>query len=185
MKLATRPESSNGKAINLSGLPARDKKKDLWNFIVETPRGSHNKFKYLPEHGLFGLHRVLPTGSVFPFDFGFVPSTKAEDGDPIDVLVLMEDAVFPGCLVPGRLIGVIEAKQTEDGKTKRNDRLLGVAQCSRLHADVRNIKELDDRLLTEIEHFFKSYDEMEKKVFKPIGRRGPGRAAKLIRRALS
>ncbi len=173
------------KAIDLSGLRPTDRDGRIWNIVVETPRGSHHKFKYMPEHGLFGLHRVLPAGAIFPFDFGFVPGTKCQDGDPIDVLVLMEDAVFPGCLVPGRVIGVIEAKQTEKGKTERNDRLLAVAECSRIHANIRNIKELDERLLTEIEHFFKSYDEMQNKVFKPIGRRGPSRAAKLIRSAMT
>jgi len=185
MQLDTQPKRSSKRAIDLSGLKPRDRKGDGWNIIVETPRGSHHKFKYMPEHGLFALHRVLPAGSVFPFDFGFVPGTKADDGDPIDVLLLMEEAVFPGCLVRGRLIGVIEARQTENGKTERNDRLLAVAECSRLHAHIRNIKELDDRLLAEIEHFFRSYDEMQNKIFKPIGRRGPGRAAKLIKRAMS
>jgi inorganic pyrophosphatase len=95
--------------------------------IIETPQGSRNKFDYDAELGLFKLGGVLPAGAVFPFDFGFVPSTTGGDGDPLDVLVLMDEAAFAGCLVEARLIGVIEAKQTErDGKTTRNDRLVAV-----------------------------------------------------------
>src|SRR3954464_7536915 len=88
------------------------------NMIIDTPKGSRNKFKYDEAHGLFKLSGVLPAGASFPFDFGYVPSTRGEDGDPVDVLVLMDEPAFAGCLVPARLIGVIEAEQTEtDGAT--------------------------------------------------------------------
>ena len=102
--------------------------------VIETPKGSPNKLAFEPRYGTFVLKGVLPAGAVFPFDFGFVPSTRAEDGDPLDVLVLMDAPVFPGCIVPSRLVGVIEAEQTEDGKTERNDRLLAVAANSAAHA---------------------------------------------------
>src|SRR3954468_15152110 len=82
--------------------------------IVETPKGSQNKYEYEPRSGSFILAGVLPAGAVFPFDFGFVPSTLGEDGDPLDVLLLMDAAAFSGCIVYARLIGVIEAEQTED-----------------------------------------------------------------------
>jgi inorganic pyrophosphatase len=87
--------------------------------VIETPKGSPNKFAFEPRFGTFVLKGVLPAGAVFPFDFGFVPSTRAEDGDPVDVLVLMDAPAFPGCVVPSRLVGVIEAEQTEGGKTER------------------------------------------------------------------
>src|SRR5919202_2577365 len=103
------------------------------NVIIETPKGSRNKFKYDEQRGLFKLSGVLPAGAVFPFDFGFVPSTRGEDGDPLDVLVLMDEPAFAGCLVPSRLIGVIEAEQTEEGTTERNDRLIAVAANSYTH----------------------------------------------------
>src|SRR3982751_6438476 len=93
--------------------------------IIETPQGSRNKFNYDGERGLFKLGGVLPAGAVFPFDFGFVPSTLGGDGDPLDVLVLMYDTGVAGCLVTARLVAVIEAEQTEhDGETTRNDRLI-------------------------------------------------------------
>src|ERR1700716_1118059 len=74
--------------------------------VIETPKGSPNKLAFAPRHGTFVLKGVLPAGAVFPFDFGFVPSTLGEDGDPLDVLLLMDAPVFPGCIVPSRLIGV-------------------------------------------------------------------------------
>src|SRR5204863_796713 len=101
--------------------------------VIETPKGSRSKFKYDEEHGLFKLSGVLPAGAVFPFDFGFVPATVGEDGDPLDVLVLMDEPVFSGCFVAARLLGVIEARQTEDGKTERNDRLIAVSAKAPTH----------------------------------------------------
>src|SRR5215216_4797853 len=81
--------------------------------IIETPKGSRNKFNYDGARALFKLGGVLPAGAVFPFDFGFVPSTVGGDGDPLDVLVLMDEPAFAGCLVRTRLVGVVEAEQTE------------------------------------------------------------------------
>lgn len=151
------------------------------NVVIETPQGSRNKFEYDEELGIFKLGGVLPTGAVFPFDFGFVPATLGEDGDPIDVLVLMDEPAFVGCLVPSRLIGVIEAEQTEkDGKTERNDRLIAVAVDSHDHRDITSIHQLSDNLLYEIEHFFISYNQTKGKEFKPLGRFAVERATTLV-----
>ena len=151
------------------------------NVIIETPKGSRNKFNYDPELRLFKLGGVLPSGAVFPFDFGFVPSTLGGDGDPLDVLVLMDAPAFTGCLVNARLIGVIEAEQTErDGETTRNDRLIAVVEGSRLMRKVRSLGSLNESLLDEIEHFFVSYNQAKGKEFKPLGRFGPTRAQKLV-----
>jgi inorganic pyrophosphatase len=150
------------------------------HIIIETPKGSRNKFNYDEELGLFKLGGVLPAGAVFPFDFGFVPATLGGDGDPLDVLLLMDEPAFVGCLVEARLIGVIEAEQTEDGETTRNDRLIAVASESRTHKHVRSLSSLNETVVDEIEHFFVSYNEIKKKVFKPLGRFGPQRALKLV-----
>jgi inorganic pyrophosphatase len=150
------------------------------NIIIETPKGSRNKFAYDEDEGLFKLKGVLPAGAVFPFDFGFVPSTLGEDGDPLDVLVLMDEPAFVGCLVPVRLIGVIEAEQTEDAETNRNDRLIAVAANSHSHREVRSLDAISENLISEIEHFFVSYNTIKGKRFKPLGRFGPERAEKLI-----
>jgi inorganic pyrophosphatase len=151
------------------------------NVIIETPKGSRNKFNYDEETGLFKLGGVLPAGASFPFDFGFVPSTLGGDGDPLDVLVLMDEPAFTGCLVRVRLVGVVKAEQTErDGETTRNDRLIGVAAESRLHKGVRTLKGLGPALLDEIEHFFVSYNDFKGKRFKPLGRFGPKKATELV-----
>jgi inorganic pyrophosphatase len=151
------------------------------NVIIETPKGSRNKFNYDEERGLFKLGGVLPAGAVFPFDFGFVPSTTGGDGDPLDVLLLMDEPAFTGCLVMARLLGVIEAEQTErDGETVRNDRLIAVASEARTHREVRSLQKLNENLIDEIEHFFISYNEIKGKQFKPLGRFGPTRATRLV-----
>jgi inorganic pyrophosphatase len=154
------------------------------NVIIETPKGARNKFKYEPDLGIFTLGGVLPQGAVFPFDFGFVPGTEGGDGDPLDVLVLMDEPAFAGCLVPSRLIGVIEAEQTEDGVTERNDRLIAVAANSHNHADIHSIDALSGNIVEEIEHFFVSYNEAKGKRFKTLARRGPRRAETIVRQGL-
>jgi inorganic pyrophosphatase len=156
------------------------------NVIIETPKGSRNKFNYDEEHGLFKLGGVLPAGAVFPYDFGFLPHTLGGDGDPLDVLVLMDEPAFAGCLVPSRLVGVIEAEQTErDGETIRNDRLIAVAADSRDHRHIRTLSDLNEHLVDEIEHFFVSYNEIKGKQFHPLGRHGPQRAERVVREAMT
>jgi inorganic pyrophosphatase len=130
--------------------------------------------------GIFILKGVLPIGSNFPFDFGFLPSTLGSDGDPLDILLLMDEPAFPGCLIPSRLIGVIEAEQTENNKVIRNDRLIGVADKSALHKDIKSFNDLNKNLLPEIEHFFISYNKMRGKEFKLLGENGPKKAMVLI-----
>lgn len=164
--LEINPYSSNDKELNV---------------IIETAKGSRNKFNYDEKLHLFKLGGVLPAGAVFPFDFGFIPSTLGGDGDPLDVLLLMDEPAFPGCLVEARLVAVIEALQTErDGEQMRNDRLIAIASDSRTHKAVRTLADLNEVLLDEIEHFFISYNQIKGKEFAPLGRHGPIKAAKLV-----
>src|SRR6185437_5200690 len=135
-------------------LPARDGESGDVTVVIETPKGNRNKFKYDEKRGVFKLNGVLPVGSSFPYDFGFIPSTKAPDGDPIDVLVLMDESAFPGCIIDARLIGVIEAEQTEEGKTTRNDRLIAVATHSKDFLNLRSLRDVNSNLIEEIKHFF-------------------------------
>lgn len=171
--------SSAGNNLNELDAFAHDSRE--LNVIIETPKGSRNKFNYDEDLCLFKLGGVLPAGAVFPFDFGFVPQTVGGDGDPLDVLVLMDEPAFTGCLVRVRLLGVIEAEQTErEGETTRNDRLIGLAAESRQHQKVRSLATLDETLLAEIEHFFISYNKIKGKEFRPLGRYGPKRAVELV-----
>src|SRR5215831_19946718 len=91
--------------------PVVEDDNNLIQVIIETPKASRNKYVFNPELKVFALKRVLPAGMTFPYDFGFVPSTKADDGDPLDVLVLMDEPAFPGCLLKCRVVGVIEGEQ--------------------------------------------------------------------------
>ena len=167
----------------ISKLPPFDRESGDLNVIIDTPKGSRNKFSWGEKLQLFELSGMLPAGAVFPYDFGFIPKTRGGDGDPLDVLVLMDEPAFTGCLVRSRLLGVIEAEQTEKGETERNDRLIAVAAKSRTHADLKSIADLNPKLLDEIEHFFVSYNEAKGKKFKPLGRYGPERAMKLVQRS--
>lgn len=126
------------------------------------------------------LKGVLSEGSSFPYDFGFVPSTLGEDGDPLDVLVLMDAPAFVGCLLEVRLLGALEAEQTENGHTERNDRLLAVSANSRQHQHLQELKDLPTQLLDEIEHFFKQYNEASGRVFRVVRRAGAKRAGELL-----
>ena len=163
-------------------IPAWDPETGHLNVIVDTPRGSAIKFKYDVSNRIYTISHILPPGTVFPFDFGSIPSTLAADGDPLDVIVLVEEGSFAGCLVPVCLVGVLEAEQTQEGKTQRNDRLIGVAVASRLYEKTRTLKDLPVRRLTEIEHYFVSYNKERGRKFRPIGRFGPARARALVRK---
>jgi inorganic pyrophosphatase len=153
---------------------------DALMVVIETPKGSQNKFVFEPRFGAFVLKGMLPVGAVFPFDFGMIPSTEGGDGDPLDILILMDAPAYPGCIVPARLIGVIEAQQTEDGRTEQNDRLLAVASNSARHQSIRELADLSPDLIGQIEHFFISYNSAKGKEFKPTGRFGPDRAAAVV-----
>ena len=150
---------------------------------IETPRGSRNKLKFDPAKKMFSLSKILPEGMVFPYDFGFVPGTKADDGDPLDVLVLTDEPLFPGCLVECRLIGVIELTQEESGKKERNDRLIAVAEASLLYADVQHPSALNDVVLKQVEEFFVNYQKVRDIKVTILGRHGPARARDVLRRS--
>jgi inorganic pyrophosphatase len=160
-------------------LPAFDESGEL-NAVIDTPKGSRNKYKLDEKRRQYRLSGVLPAGAVFPFDFGFVPSTRGGDGDPLDVLILMDEAAFTGCLIPARLIGVLEAEQTEKGKTEENDRLIAVASASHEYKDVKRLDQVGKNVLDEIEHFFVSYNEIKGKKFEVKRRSGPDRAKRIV-----
>ena len=128
--------------------------------VIESPKGSGHKYDYEPDLKRFKLKKILPAGLVFPFDFGFIPDTKGEDGDPLDVIVISEITGFPGCVMDCRIVGAIKVNQTErDGSTMRNDRYFAVPVVSQFFSEVRSIHHLAEATLNQIEHFFKNYNE--------------------------
>lgn len=160
-----------------------DKDDGMLQVVIETPKGSHNKFAFDPDQKVFTLKKVLPAGMVFPYDFGFLPQTLAPDGDPIDVLLLMDEPAYPGIVVRSRLIGVIEGEQVEGKKTNRNDRLLAVAESNYQYADIKRAKDLPDEFLKQLEEFFVNYHRLEGKQYRLLGCKGSDAASKLIRQA--
>lgn len=169
-----------GTTHKLEHLSAREPDSGLVHVVVDTPKGSRNKYKYDEQLGLYRLSKVLPLGSAFPYDFGFIPSTRAADGDPLDVLVLGEEALFPGCLVTLRLGGVIQAEQTEHGRTFRNDRILGAIETSVNRPAIQTFEDLRPERLDEIEHCFMAYNHLEGRHVTPLGRHGPAMAEQLL-----
>jgi len=150
--------------------------------VIETPKGSRNKYDYDPDCDCMDLATVLPEGMSFPYDFGFAPSTLGDDGDPLDILVLMDAPVVPGCVVRSRLIGALEAKQRpKAGKWTRNDRLLAVACHAQTHDGIASIKGLRPHLLDEIKEFFVAYNKLRGREFKPRAAVGPAKAQRLLK----
>ena len=160
-----------------------DKNAGLIQVIIETPKGSRNKFAYDEEQNIFTVKKVLPAGMSFPYDFGFLPRTQAPDGDPIDVLLLMDEPAFPGIAVRARLIGVIQGEQIEGKKKTRNDRLLAVAEMNHEYAYIKKIGDLPKQFVHELEEFFVNYHSLEGKEYKLLGCKGAGVAMRAIKDA--
>ena len=157
---------------------------ELVNAIIETPKGSRNKYTYDLANDLCKLKRALPAGLMFPFDFGFIPSTLADDGDPMDILVLTDAPTFPGCLVECKVLGIIKVEQEKKGGQVRNDRVIALHVESRMFGSVSHINELEDGLIKEIINFFESYNNSSGDVFKPLGNGGPLEAIELIKKSI-
>jgi inorganic pyrophosphatase len=169
--------------MRLDKLPEGDPESGDKLAVVETPKGSRNKYDYDPELRALRLAGVLPGGMVFPYDFGFFPSTKADDGDPVDVLILLDEPAVPGCVLPVRVIGAIEAEQRkEGGEWVQNNRILAVASHSHVHSRLQSIDEVNPATLDEIEAFFDQYNRLKNVEFRVTRRSGPKRAEELIDR---
>jgi inorganic pyrophosphatase len=168
-------------AVAFAALPISDPESGDFLAVMETPKGSRNKYGYNEKLGVFELRKVLPRGMIFPYDFGFLPSTEGADGDPLDVLLLLDEPAPMGCVIRVRVVGAIEAEQREKGDHwMRNDRLIAVATHAQLHGNVESLKEINPRVLDEIEAFFGQYNQMQGKEFRVVDRCGPKAALKLI-----
>jgi len=175
----------NGRRASLadpSRLNPRDSDdKKMLRVVIETPKGSRNKFAFDPKQHIFELKKVLPAGMTFPYDFGFVPSTMADDGDPVDVLVLMDEPAFPGCVLSCRPIGVIEGEQGAKKNKERNDRIVAVERDAHSWADIKSIDDLGKQFCRELEEFFVDYHKLIGKKYRVLGLRGPDQARKLVK----
>src|SRR4051794_1721032 len=150
--------------------------------VVETPRGSRAKLEFDPKLGAFTLAKPLLAGLTYPYDWGFIPSTKAEDGDPLDVLIIHDARTYPGVVLKCRPIGILEVQQNSKGRVERNDRVFAIPDRSPLEADLKDVRDLPSRGREELEQFFNATDALENKELSFLGWHGPSRAIKTIRR---
>jgi inorganic pyrophosphatase len=167
----------------LIDLPLQDSETGDITVIVETPKGSHNKYKYDPECRALRLASVLGEGLSFPYDFGFFPSTQGDDGDPLDVLLFLDYGVPPCTVVSTRLIGVLEIRQRSEKEKhwERNDRFFAVATHAHDHGHLKTLDDLRPHMIEEIESFFGHYAGLNGKQLEVLARKGPRRAHKLLK----
>src|SRR5580704_10744033 len=147
---------------NFMNLPSFTEDGDV-NVVVETPRGSRAKFAYEPKLETFTLSKSLLTGLTYPHDWGFVPSTKADDGDPLDIMVVHDATTFPGVVLVCRVIGVLQIEQKSKNKKERNDRLFAVPRRSHSEQGLRDVRNLSKAIRLELAKFFIATDELENK----------------------
>lgn len=158
--------------------------KEFLRVVIETPKGSRNKFAFNQEERVFELKKVLPSGMAFPYDFGFAPSTLAPDGDPIDVLVLMDEPAFPGCVLMCRPIGVIEGEQGDKKERERNDRIVAVEKDAHSWEGIKRIDDLGKQFVRELEEFFVNYHRLSGEQYRILGVKGPQHSRTLVKSAI-
>lgn len=163
--------------------PHLDRKTGVCRAVIETPKGRRSKYDWDPKSKAFRLKSLLPDGMSFPLDYGFIPSTLADDGDPADVMVLADEPVEMGAVLEVRLIGVIEAEEREHGRSERNDRLLAVAVVSHLYAGVKTPADLPESFLDHLNQFWVNKAKLEGKDFRVLGVRDPVVAIDLVAKA--
>jgi inorganic pyrophosphatase len=173
--------------MNFATLGAFPSSKSV-HVIVESPRGAAVKLKYDARLEAFTLSRPLPEGVVFPYDWGFVPSTRAADGDPLDVMVLWDRATFPGVVLECRLVGMLAVEQNRKKhptQRQRNDRVFAVPIDAPRQSSLKTVGALPARVKRELEAFFVASTAFENKRLEFLGWSGPAAAERLVRASLA
>jgi len=164
---------------NFFNLPTFTDARDV-HVVIETPRGSHVKFAYDAKLKTFVLRKSLLTGLTYPHDWGFAPSTTADDGDPLDVMVIHDGTTFPGVVVICRPIGILRIEQKSKNKPERNDRVFAVPLRSHSGNALKDVRDLTKPIQDELEKFFIATEELEDKKLKILGWEGPGPALSAV-----
>ena len=162
---------------NYLNLPIGESAPDEVNAVIEIPRGQTNKYEYDKQLHVFRLDRNLYSPVHYPGDYGFIPSTLSDDGDPLDVLVLVDAPSFTGCLMAVRPIGML--RMVDQGR--EDDKILAVGTNNPIYKDVRDYGELYPHVLLEIEHFFTIYKELEAKTTRIAGWNDAAQAREIVR----
>jgi len=165
--------------VDLARIPAQPKP-GLINVLIEIPGGSKNKYEFDKDLGAFALDRVLYASVRYPFDYGFVPNTLADDGDPLDGMVIMDEPTFPGCVIAARPIGMLEMIDGGD----RDEKILCVPDKDPRYANVKSLSDVAQHRLDEIAEFFRTYKNLEKKVTEILGWKGVDEVATLVQQCI-
>jgi len=164
-------------------LPPFDEQRNL-RVVVETPRSANIKIKFDDKLGCFSLSRVLPLGVTYPYDFGFVPQTLAQDGDPLDAMVLIDAMTYPGVVISCRLLGALYVEE-RGLRGRPNHRLVAVPVKASRRDDWRNFSDLGKRMQQELERFFVMSSAFTSKDPVVRGWVGPDAANDMVHRAIS
>ena len=146
-------------------LPAGPNAPELIHAIVEIPGNTRNKYEFDHEHGYLRLDRVLSSPLHYPADYGLIPQTLYDDGDPLDVLVLIKEPTFPGCVLTVRPIGIF--KMLDQGEA--DDKILAVVNNDPLYSEFHGLRDTPAHYLREVEHFFSHYKDLEGKRVEALG----------------
>jgi inorganic pyrophosphatase len=138
---------------------------DVANMIVEIPKGRRTKFEVDKATGLIKMDRYLYSSTMYPGDYGFIPQTLAEDGDPSDILVMVNEPTFSGCLIEARIVGIFKMKD----KGQNDFKLLAVPHKDPLFGDIKTLEDVPHHFLREVEHFFSTYKTLEGVTIEPLG----------------
>ena len=168
--------------VDFIKLPAWDKGGAL-HIVVETPRGSKAKFKFDSKLGTFVFLKSLMLGLSYPYDWGFVPSTLSDDGDPLDAMVIHDAATAPGMVIPCRAIGILQVRQTKKGKWVRNDRIIAVPADAHAVRSIRSIRQISPEVRKELEKFFAATQALNDKEVRFIGWGATAEAVETVRRS--
>ncbi|MDB9495098.1 inorganic diphosphatase [Spirulina major CS-329] len=165
--------------MDLARIPAQPKP-GLLNVLIEIPAGSKNKYEFDKDLNAFALDRVLFSSVHYPYDYGFIPNTLADDGDPLDGMVLIDQPTFPGCVIPVRPIGMLEMIDGGD----RDEKLICVPNDDPRCAQVQSLENIAPHRLDEIAEFFRTYKNLEKKETEILGWKGVSEVLTLVERCI-
>jgi inorganic pyrophosphatase len=157
-----------------------DAEKASCRVVIETPKGSRSKYTWNSSVEAMELSGLVPAGMNFPLDFGMIPATLADDGDPLDILVIGDEPAAVGCIVDVRILGVLKAEQTERGRTFRNDRLIGRVALSVSYEHANHIDDLGAPFVDHLGRWFANYNALKGKGFVVLSADGPDEAVALI-----
>ncbi len=165
--------------MDLSRIPAQPKA-GVVNVLIEIPAGSKNKYEFDKDLQAFALDRVLYSSVHYPYDYGFIPNTLADDGDPLDGMVIIDQPTFPGCVIAARPIGMLEMIDGGD----RDEKLLCVPDKDPRFANVKSLDDIERHRLDEIAEFFRTYKNLEKKTTEILGWQDAGAVSALVEQCI-